>query len=513
MMSKTGIWFRKWAILSHRWMGVAFCVLFATWFVSGIVLMYWDYPGVDTRDRLAHATPLDAARIQLTPEQAYARLDTAQTPSQVRLSMLDGRPVYRFQFSGLPSIVYADSGQLADEFSPDMALRIATVWTGQPASAAKFEGSLSQEDQWTVSGEFRAWRPLLKYSWPAGAEVYVSQVTGEVVQATTRGSRMGAYFGAIPHWLYFTPLRKDGLLWSKVVIWASGVGTVMTVFGLLVGVLLYSPSQKRYRFPQGPSSIPYAGQKRWHTMLGLLFGLVTCTWVFSGMLSMEPFDWQTPADASRLAKALRGGSLPLSGFAAKQPRAALAQVASDLQVKELELTSFAGEPVYLARESPERLRIIPVNGSPAAQFDPARVTGVLAQASRPDELAEVRVVSTYEPYYVDRHHTRPLPVLFVRLRDSQSSTYYVDLKTGRIVQSYAAGTRWSRWLYHGLHSFDLPWLYRHRPAWDITVLTLMLGGTALCVTALVIGWRRLRRKVIAIAGAGRALSASSTSHS
>ena len=121
MMSQTGIWFRKWAILCHRWMGVAFCVLFATWFVSGIVLMYWDYPGVDTRDRLAHATPLDAARIQLTPEQAYARLDTAQTPSQVRLSMLDGRPVYRFQFSGLPSIVYADSGQLADEFSPDMA--------------------------------------------------------------------------------------------------------------------------------------------------------------------------------------------------------------------------------------------------------------------------------------------------------------------------------------------------------------------------------------------------------
>ena len=223
MMSKTGIWFRKWAILSHRWMGVAFCVLFATWFVSGIVLMYWDYPGVDIRDRLSRAMPLDASRIQLTPEQAYARLDTAQTPSQVRLSMLDGRPAYRFQFGGLPSIVYADNGQLADEFSPDLALRIAAAWTGQPASAAKFEGFLTEADQWTVSGEFRAWRPLLKYSWPAGAEVYVSQVTGEVVQATTRGSRIGAYFGAIPHWLYFTPLRKDGLLWSKVVIWASKV--------------------------------------------------------------------------------------------------------------------------------------------------------------------------------------------------------------------------------------------------------------------------------------------------
>jgi len=41
----------------------------------------------------------------------------------------------------------------------------------------------------------------------------------------------------------------------------------------------------------------------------------------------------------------------------------------------------------------------------------------------------------------------------------------------------------------------LPWLYRHRPAWDILVLTLMLGGTALSVTSVIIGWRRLRRKL------------------
>jgi hypothetical protein len=66
------------------------------------------------------------------------------------------------------------------------------------------------------------------------------------------------------------------------------------------------------------------------------------------------------------------------------------------------------------------------------------------------------------------------------------------------VEGYVTGSRWSRWLYHGLHSFDLPWLYRHRPAWDIAVLTLMLGGTSLCVTSLVIAWRRLRRKLASV---------------
>ena len=69
---------------------------------------------------------------------------------------------------------------------------------------------------------------------------------------------------------------------------------------------MYSPA-KRYHFPEGSSSIPYAGQKRWHTMLGLIFGLVTCTWIFSGMLSMDPFGWESSGQAFRLNRALGGG--------------------------------------------------------------------------------------------------------------------------------------------------------------------------------------------------------------
>jgi hypothetical protein len=164
-------------------------------------------------------------------------------------------------------------------------------------------------------------------------------------------------------------------------------------------------------------------------------------------------------------------------------------------VKELELTSFAGDPVYLAAEAPGRSRIIPVGGAPAPEFDRTRILDVVANSSRPYEPAEVRLVTEYESYYLDRHHQRPLPVLFVRLNDPESSAYYIDPRTARIVLNYSTPSRWNRWLYHGLHSMDLPWLYRYRPAWDVTVLTLMLGGTGLCVTAVVIGWRRLRMKV------------------
>jgi hypothetical protein len=83
-------------------------------------------------------------------------------------------------------------------------------------------------------------------------------------------------------------------------------------------------------------------------------------------------------------------------------------------------------------------------------------------------------------------------IIQVQLNDAERSIYYVDPRTARIVKSYRSLSRWDRWIYHGFHSIDLPWLYRHRPAWDLVVLTLLGGGTALCFTSLVIGWRVLR---------------------
>ncbi len=72
--------------------------------------------------------------------------------------------------------------------------------------------------------------------------------------------------------------------------------------------------------------------------------------------------------------------------------------------------------------------------------------------------------------------------------------YYVDPKTARIVLSYDSHLRWNRWLYHGLHSINLPVLYRHRPAWDIVVLVLMFGCTFLSITSMLLAWGVLRRK-------------------
>jgi hypothetical protein len=73
------------------------------------------------------------------------------------------------------------------------------------------------------------------------------------------------------------------------------------------------------------------------------------------------------------------------------------------------------------------------------------------------------------------------------------SMFYIDPKSARIVEAYDSASRWNRWLYHGLHSLDLPWLYRHRPAWDIAILALLAGGASLSVTSLIMAWQFLGR--------------------
>ena len=105
------------------------------------------------------------------------------------------------------------------------------------------------------------------------------------------------------------------------------------------------------------------------------------------------------------------------------------------------------------------------------------------------------MVTSYEAYYLDRHQQHPLPALFVRLNDASGSMFYIDPKTARLVEAYGGRSRLNRWLYHGLHSWDLPWLYRYRPAWDIFVLVLLLGGTSLCVTSVILAFELLKRKL------------------
>jgi hypothetical protein len=490
-------------------LGVALSAVFLLWFASGIVMMYWGFPEVTELDRLARAPVLVAARVTLSPAEAAASIQLDQPPGQVQLASFDGRPVYLLD--GGAAVVYADDGTLPGEVDDAMIDRAAAAWAGKPVHEAT-KTSMVDVDQWTVGG-LRSVRPLYKYSWPDGQQVYVNGSTSEVVQYTTTSSRFWAYLGAIPHWLYFTPLRKHPQEWFSVVVWASLIGTAAALMGVVIAIWMYSP-RKRYRYAGAPTSVPYRGWKRWHMIVGLCFGVVATTWTFSGLLSMGPFpimdrltELTVPSDASGaegrelggrggdgIADALRGrDTVELVSYADKHPGTAIASV-PDFEVKELEYVSFAGEPAYLARNGSGGTRIVPVHGEPLDSFPPGDVMRIVRDVAGAG-LAEIRLMDEYDAYYLDRRGERPLPVIYARMNDAAGTRVYVDPKTARVVGSYSARNWVNRWLYHGLHSLDFPWLYRYRPLWDIVVITLMLGGTALCVTSIVMTWRVLARKL------------------
>jgi hypothetical protein len=515
----------RFLIFFHRWVGIALCVVFLLWFPSGIGMMYWGFPGVSAEDRLDHSPKLDPAKIVLSPEEAAEKAGIEASPGQVRLNSFDGRPVYRFGGGGGRGgrrggdggrIIYADTGEEQVSVSAEMLDRIASSWTGRPfAETTKL--SIEEPDQWTVAGQLRS-RPVYKYSWPDGQQVYLNGTTGEVVQYTTFAKRVQAHLSAIPHWLYYTPLRKHQPQWLEFMIWSSIIGTVGAIIGIVVAVWMYSPA-KKYRVEGQPTGVPYRGQKRWHWILGIIFGLATVTWTFSGLMTLGPFPIMQrltqPAQQPQQREAGRGGQQGIAGalrgrvkmsdFSA-HPRDVLAKV-PQLDVRELEWTSFAGTPLFNANLAGGKSELVSLDGVTVDRFGTKRITEIVKSAVPNPEALDIAVIYQYDLYYLDRNRERPLPVIRVLMNDAENTRYYIDPKSVRVVSTYSNRNWVNRWLDSALHSLSFPFLYNHRPLWDIVVITFMLGGTALCVTSLLLAWRVLGRKLKRIKAASDVLTA------
>ena len=155
------------------------------------------------------------------------------------------------------------------------------------------------------------------------------------------------------------------------------------LLGVAIGIWMYSPS-KRYRYAGAPTSIPYRGQKRWHTLFGLIFGVGAVTWAFSGMLSMDPFpssdgEQQRRPAARRPRRAARRSAPNLR---ATHPRRRWQLGAA---VKKLEFTSFAGQPIYLP-PWPAATRASSRLAGPRAGFDQEQI--VRSSQPRPTDAAD-----------------------------------------------------------------------------------------------------------------------------
>jgi uncharacterized iron-regulated membrane protein len=475
---------KRWLYFFHRWLGVVTCLLCVMWFVSGLVMLYVPFPSWSDAERIASLPPVAVGHVSVTPDEAIARAGITKMPSTFRLEMLASEPVYRIVPGEKRISISASTGDVIGSVGTDKAKRhVASTFPGsQPELLEEVD-----YDQWTVTRRFDPHRPLFKFVLgdAAGTNVYVSSRTGEIVQNATRAERVWNWLGAIPHWIYFSPIRKDQELWRQAVMWLSGPLIIGAVAGLWIGVL-----RLRVRRPYARGRMtPYRGWMKWHHVGGLVGGVFLTAWIASGWLSVNPFKWfaRTQLTETQLA-AYAGWSGNMSYGVTKEALAALGM----REATDISFVSVAGRPLIVARSLAGGALADPTTGSPVTLDDDA-----LVQAARrvypTVSMVDAHRLSEETLYWYSHHNKRPLPVIKVTFGDPSATWLYLDPATGAIAGLSDRSSRTYRWLFNFVHDYDLPVLLRNQPARDIIVWLLSLAGLVISMSGVVIGYRTLAR--------------------
>ena len=476
-------------LILHRYLGVAVGLLMALWCLSGFVMMIQAYPSLDPGERLNGLAPLDLA--------GCCKLDNLPLADDTRISgfrveMLGERPVIRFAggrrgVGGGPQGNYdLRTGEPVESLTETQALDVAQRFgAGNGIKGAAASLGEIDVDQWTVQ-DARRNRPVFhfRYGDPAGTEAYVSGATGEVFQKTTGKSRFLAWIGVVPHWLYPTLLRQNGPLWSQIVVWTSVVGTFLTVTGLYVGIARFK-KRKNGRWS------PFLGWWYWHHIIGLVFGVLTLTWVFSGLMTMNPWGLLEGGRSPVAAKFVSTASWSETKAFLAAPGGA---VSPDL--RQLRAVPF-GDRLYAEaiRTSgpPERLDAA---GHPVPVRE-AEVKALVDTLGSP--VKSFGLMRREDDYYYGHHSEVELPVYRAVLDDAEQTRLYIGARDGALKRVLGKEARMSRWVRGGMHDLDFGWL-RNPWLWYPMVGLLLLGVTAVCITGAWLSLQRVARDLTGLAG-------------
>jgi len=529
---------RKVLIYSHRWLGIAVGIVFVSWCLSGAVLMYYGLPTLTAGERLMRLAPLDLSTVRVTPADAVHRLNL-KDPFRLRISMQDGRPAYRINTGrvfGKWTVVYADTGEKMPPMNADAAMDWLRRTRPEMASNLTYDAHLQKPDHYV---RIPAMQPLLPMHRIAvndgrGTEYYISEVTGEaVVRADTIGRILG-FSGYTMHRFFWW--RQKSWFYA-ILAWFAWMGIVMCLTGLTVGIWRYALTP-RFRKKHSYSHSPYSGWMKWHHYAGLIFGLVTFTWIFSGAVDVpaipgiDAFGPSSNFTKTQLALGARspqgaGATIDLEPITLERLRDVFIAINSVFAPKELEFLQVGSKPYFIAYKPPasqtdvdnwtyrtnldfltplldkEHVLVSITNPERGAfrRFDDDSMLQI-AKAAMPNvPVKEATWLSEFDDYYYYSvpsfnlglmKPVRTLPVLRVAFADDKQTRIYMSPSHGQMLKS-ESNDRVARWSLYGLHALDFSFLYQHRPLWDIVVWTLLIGSTILSSTTLVPMFRRLKR--------------------
>jgi len=96
--------------LVHRWLGILFCLLFAMWFASGMIMHFVPFPSLTEAERIDGLAPIDLSQVSRSPAEAV-RASGIKDATRVRLLQRSDGPAYLV--SGASSLVAFRAGDLS----------------------------------------------------------------------------------------------------------------------------------------------------------------------------------------------------------------------------------------------------------------------------------------------------------------------------------------------------------------------------------------------------------------
>lgn len=489
----------------HRWVGIALALFMTLWCFSGLLIIY-AAPTTPTRaQQLAHAEGLFPQSSWLSAGEAWARSATARkalsAAQRAKLSVSDdaravvearlvrqaGEPVWLIEdHTGQRWALSAIEGTVR-QISAEQAVSIAKNWmTLSPEKATvRFVETL---DKPALLRNQEGLRPFHRIAVEDGknTELLISARTGEVLSTAT-GVERALYWAG--NWVHlFRPL--DVLGWGEsrvtVLMWTAFFAVVAALTGLVVGWLRWRPGWLGKKTYSEGRVHPYREVWiRWHFWGGLVGGVLALTWGLSGYLSNNPWQIFSPANPSKaeLKRYVGGDNLAVLKMWFATPLL-------DGEVVEQAWRRLGNESVQLVyhREG------LTTQSATQATFSERALQAAAQRLAGDAPLAARTLLTEYDRYYYLRYHRdvtdRPLPVWRVELGDAAGTHLYLNPQDGRLLLKQDRSRRVYRWLYSALHHWDFGVLYQ-RPLWDAWMLTWVLLGLVLSVSAVVIGWKRL----------------------
>ncbi len=529
-------------IFFHRWLAILIGFMLIAWCVSGVVLLYYGIPHYTAGERLDRLYTLDLSNVTITPQEALAKI--GGSPFRLRISMHENRPVYRINTGavfGNWTVVYADTGEVMKSVSRDDAIFLIAGMYPEFAADMNYEFPMTGPDMFTHSPGLQNYMPMhrIAINDDADTRLYVSEKSGDIVMRTDNTSRFFGFMGYNLHTLFFF---RQATWWTPTLLWLSWLALAMTVLGFVLGIWRFS--RKPIHVKRGEAyRTPYTGWWKWHHYVGLVFGVLMLTWIFSGLISIAAIPGI--AESPYTPHQIQAGARTLQGFGATTAFAPLSitgiqQAATKLNavfpIKELELLYLNGKPYYLAYRVPttdelahwvarsaldfnnltleQEHRFIAAdepNAQAFVDFGEADLLKAAATAMPDTAITEQTWLTESDDYYYytlssfDLGLPRPvktLPVLRLKYDDPGQTWLYLTPSHGQMLKLETIDRR-NRWGYYGLHGLDFAALYNKRPLWDIVVIFLLLGCFAISITTLVPMYRRLKRHFFRLLHVGR----------